>query len=75
MLKTQNFDVYGDILHYTGNAVYTISPDYPANHDVIGSYTVTVSDMDDNGEPYDAGIYTAPTLSAAIALVEQLEDE
>lgn len=75
MLKIQNFDVYGDILHYMGDAEYAISPDYPVNHEVIGSYTITVTDCDDNGEPYDAGTYTAPTLSAAIALVEQLEDE
>lgn len=75
MLRPENFDVYDDILHYIGNAEYAIYPDYPAGHELIGSYTVAVTGMDADGEPYDAGIYTACTLSTAIALVEQLEDQ
>lgn len=73
MLDFKNVTCIDDILHYIGENEYIIAPEYPANREANNGYSVFVTALDPDGEPYDAGTYTASTLSAAIAIIERLE--
>lgn len=73
MLDFNNFSCIDDILHYIGENEYIIAPEHPVNREFNNGYSVFVTALDPDGEPYDAGTYAASTLSAAIAIVERLE--
>lgn len=68
MLSLRDFDVVDDILHYIGENEYIIAPDAPHG------YVVYVNSLDEYGDVYDNGDYTASTISTAIAIVDRLEN-
>ena len=59
---------------YDAGIWYYGADHYHITEDRAG-YAVHVTTLDDNGDATPGPTYTAPTLSAAIALVVQLEDE
>ena len=73
MLNFNDFTCIDDILYYIGENEYIIAPEYPVNREVNDGYSIFVTALDPDGEPYDAGTYTASTISQAIAIVERLE--
>lgn len=68
MLQICNFDTVDDMIYYIGESQYIIAPDAPHG------YVVYVTSLDEDGEPFDNGDYAASSISAAIDIVERLEN-
>lgn len=69
MLDIINFDIIDNMLYYIGSNEYIITtPDRTRRN-----YSVSVTALDEDGEPYTVGTYAASTLSTAIAIVERME--